>query len=175
MPSYQIFIFHPLCSYFCYSIPISPYYAICSHLYSLYTFSFNFLFPKWYSGNLYFAVLFMCYGFCQKFIQTITGTSTVDDLSVTSNASAGFLASFFSSLAICPTELVKCKLQAMHEVRKQEELLGRRMERVGPVKLTASIVRNEGLVGLFRGLVPTLAREMPGYFFFFGGYEGKND
>lgn len=31
-------------------------------------------------------------------------------------ASAGSLASIFSSMAICPTELVKCRLQAMHEM-----------------------------------------------------------
>jgi len=29
----------------------------------------------------------------------------------------------------------------------------------------------EGAQGLFRGLVPTFVREMPGYFVFFGGYE----
>ena len=32
-------------------------------------------------------------------------------------------------------------------------------------------MREEGFRGFFRGLVPTFAREMPGYFFFFGGYE----
>jgi solute carrier family 25 ornithine transporter 2/15 len=26
---------------------------------------------------------------------------------------------------------------------------------------------------MFRGLTATIAREMPGYFFFFGGYEGS--
>ena len=41
----------------------------------------------------------------------------------------------------------------------------------GPWTLTKQIVRNEGFRGLFRGLTPTFAREMPGYFFFFGGYE----
>jgi len=37
--------------------------------------------------------------------------------------------------------------------------------------LTRDILHEEGVVGLFRGLVPTFAREVPGYFFFFGGYE----
>ena len=41
----------------------------------------------------------------------------------------------------------------------------------GPWMLTRQILREEGIPGMFRGLVPTFAREMPGYFFFFGGYE----
>ena len=32
------------------------------------------------------------------------------------------------------------------------------------------IVREDGITGLFRGLTSTWAREVPGYFFFFGGY-----
>ncbi len=31
-------------------------------------------------------------------------------------ACSGSVASVFSSLALCPTELVKCRLQAMHEM-----------------------------------------------------------
>ena len=41
----------------------------------------------------------------------------------------------------------------------------------GPWLLTQQILHTEGAQGLFRGLVPTFAREMPGYFVFFGGYE----
>lgn len=118
------------------------------------------------------SVLFLCYGFCQKIMQRVTGVESTENLSIVSNATAGFLASFFSSLAICPTELIKCKLQAMHETKKQHEALGKKFETVGPFKLTAQIIKNEGPLGLFRGLVPTLVREMPGYFCFFGGYEG---
>jgi len=39
------------------------------------------------------------------------------------------------------------------------------------MQLTAQIIRQEGIQAMFRGLTPTLVREMPGYFFFFGGYE----
>ncbi|KAG8039781.1 hypothetical protein G9C98_000510 [Cotesia typhae] len=42
---------------------------------------------------------------------------------------------------------------------------------IGPWTLTKSIIRENGFLGLFRGLSSTIAREMPGYFFFFGGYE----
>lgn len=120
------------------------------------------------------SVLFLCYGFCQKFMQKVTNTEKIQDLSALSNATAGFLGAFFSSVAICPTELVKCKLQAMHEKNKQDLALGKKVERVGPMKLTAQIFRQEGLSGFFKGLFPTLVREMPGYFFFFGGYEGNS-
>lgn len=119
------------------------------------------------------SILFCCYGFCQKIMVLTTHGESIDQLSIVSNATAGFLASFFSSVAITPTELIKCKLQAMHEFRKQELLAGRHIEAVGPAKLTSQIFKQNGIFGLFRGLVPTLAREMPGYFFFFGGYEGK--
>lgn len=61
----------------------------------------------------------------------------------------------------------------MHEVHSQ--LAAKRMTEtkyIGAISLTQTIMQTEGFRGLFRGLVPTLAREMPGYFFFFGGYEG---
>lgn len=119
------------------------------------------------------SILFMCYGMCQKFMQRVTNTKSVDQLGALSNATAGFLAAFFSSIAITPTELVKCKLQAMHEKNKLDSAAGKKVQYLGPVKLTSLIVKEDGCVGLFRGLGPTLVREMPGYFFFFGGYEGN--
>lgn len=122
------------------------------------------------------SVLFLCYGFCQKIIVNATGAKSAEDLSIISNAWAGFLASFFSSVAITPTELIKCKLQAMREVNKQAAAKGATdIKYIGPMNLTENIFRSEGVKGLFRGLVPTLAREMPGYFFFFGGYEGTRE
>lgn len=42
-----------------------------------------------------------------------------EDLSTLANASAGFFAAFFSSFTLCPTELIKCRLQAMREVQMQ--------------------------------------------------------
>ncbi|CAH0560728.1 unnamed protein product [Brassicogethes aeneus] len=121
------------------------------------------------------SVLFLCYGFCQKIMQNLTGTAKIEDLSTVSNATAGFLASFFSSIAICPTELVKCKLQAMREISKQDKLAGVDTKMMGPLHLTSYILKTDGPQGLFKGLVPTLVREMPGYFFFFGGYEGTRE
>lgn len=41
----------------------------------------------------------------------------------------------------------------------------------GVLQVTMQIIRQDGFLGLFRGMTPTLVREVPGYFFFFGGYE----
>lgn len=65
------------------------------------------------------SVLFAAYGYCQKFVCNLTGVEKVEELSALSNASAGFLAAFFSSFTLCPTELIKCQLQARREVNVQ--------------------------------------------------------
>lgn len=37
--------------------------------------------------------------------------------------------------------------------------------------ISREIFKNEGILGLYKGFIPTVLREMPGYFCFFGGYE----
>ncbi|XP_069496155.1 mitochondrial ornithine transporter 1-like isoform X2 [Ambystoma mexicanum] len=114
------------------------------------------------------SVLFMCYGFCQQVVRTIGGLNKNVMLSDLQNAAAGSVASVFSSLVLCPTELVKCRLQAMHEM----QLSGKVAQGENTVwSVVKGIVRSEGLLGFYQGLSSTLFREMPGYFFFFGGYE----
>lgn len=116
------------------------------------------------------SVLFAGYGACQKLMMKVTNMQKVEDLSILSNATAGFLAAFFSSLVLCPTELVKCQLQAMRETQLKSAS-NELMNKIGPFQLTRNILKRDGVSGLFRGLTSTIAREMPGYFFFFGGYE----
>ena len=57
------------------------------------------------------AVLFMAYGCCQKVMLQFSHHHDVKDLSLLQNATAGGLAAFWSSLVLCPTELIKCRLQ----------------------------------------------------------------
>ncbi|XP_032677362.1 mitochondrial ornithine transporter 1 [Odontomachus brunneus] len=124
------------------------------------------------------SVLFAAYGGCQKAIAHLTGAQSVKELNSISNAWAGFFAAFFSSLTLCPTELIKCKLQAMKEVEETKaatNAMDKTRRRVGPWNLTRQILREQGVRGLFTGLSSTIAREMPGYFFFFGGYEGTRE
>ncbi|MCL4137722.1 UNVERIFIED_CONTAM: hypothetical protein GTU68_059904, partial [Idotea baltica] len=113
------------------------------------------------------SILFAAYGLCQRGVSFLADVDNVKDLSSFQNASSGFFAAFFSSLALCPTELIKCRLQAMHELAATE---GVRTKNT-PYKLTRHILKTEGVAGLYRGFSSTVSREMPGYFVFFGSYE----
>jgi solute carrier family 25 ornithine transporter 2/15 len=70
------------------------------------------------------AILFVAYGLCQKGISFVLGKKTTQELNILQNATAGSCASFFSSLALCPTELVKCRLQVMKELQTSGRLTG---------------------------------------------------
>ena len=114
------------------------------------------------------SILFAAYGACQKLVANATGVDKVENLNVFANGFSGFLAAFWSSLALCPTELVKCRLQAM---RESSIIAGKEPPRIAPYSLTRKILKEEGMPGMFRGLTATFTREMPGYFFFFFAYE----
>lgn len=114
------------------------------------------------------SILFAGYGACQKLVASSMGVAKVEDLSVFANGVSGFLAAFWSSLALCPTELVKCRLQAM---RESYFIKGEQPPKIGPYKVTKDILAKDGMPGMFRGLTATFTREMPGYFFFFFAYE----
>ncbi|CAK9804916.1 Mitochondrial ornithine transporter 1 [Anthophora quadrimaculata] len=117
------------------------------------------------------SVLFAAYGGCQKAISNVLGVEKVENLTSIQNAWAGFFAAFFSSLTLCPTELIKCKLQAIKEVQMEIKGPVTAVGEIGSWRLTSQIIKEHGVRGLFTGLSSTIAREMPGYFFFFGGYE----
>lgn len=108
------------------------------------------------------AVLFCAYGYCKKLVSSVTGRHD-SEMTVFDKATSGFFAAFFSSFALCPTELIKCKLQALKETNSKP---------ISATALTKSIIKNQGIRGMYNGLTSTIAREMPGYFAFFGGIEG---
>lgn len=115
------------------------------------------------------SVLFCALPPSQHLVACIRGKPT-EKLNNLEHAFSGSLAAFWSSLTLCPTELVKCKVQSMREMVELGQI-NLKLSDVGPWQVTKTIFREEGLMGFTRGLVPTFAREMPGYFFFFGGYE----
>ena len=57
------------------------------------------------------AVLFVFYAQCQRLVQWAAGTQDASDMTVLQRATAGSLASVFSSVAITPPDRIKCKLQ----------------------------------------------------------------
>ncbi|KAK1786394.1 hypothetical protein P4O66_018093 [Electrophorus voltai] len=115
------------------------------------------------------AVLFMSYGFCQDAVRFVLGSDNGSQLTTVQKALSGSVASMFSSLVVCPTELVKCRLQAMHELEKSGKVAS------GQKSTVWSVIRNvlkvNGPLGFYQGLTSTMVREFPGYFCFFGGYE----
>ncbi|XP_059091492.1 mitochondrial ornithine transporter 1-like isoform X1 [Tigriopus californicus] len=120
------------------------------------------------------SILFAAYGVCQKSVANLIGVRKVSDLSVTANGFSGSFAAFFASFALCPTELIKCRLQAMRESQEKtgsNAVGGAGKPKIGPFALTKQILKQDGIQGMFRGLAPTFMREMPGYFCFFFAYE----
>lgn len=109
------------------------------------------------------AVLFTAYGYCQKAVAFTVGHSSLKEMTPVENAISGSLASVFAALVLCPTELVKCKLQAQREMFPGI--------RSTPFSMCRDIYQAHGLRAFYTGMLATLCREMPGYFFFFGAYE----
>jgi len=70
------------------------------------------------------SVLFLFYGVCQKGVMNLSGHKSVKDLHPVHNAFAGSGAAFFAAFTLSPTELVKCRLQAMREMATQGKLEG---------------------------------------------------
>ncbi|XP_040569151.1 mitochondrial ornithine transporter 1 [Lepeophtheirus salmonis] len=111
------------------------------------------------------AVLFYAYGWCRECVlPNFFGVSS--NASPIWNAIAGSMASTFSSLVLCPTEMVKCRLQV------QRQLYANTKNSISAYEIIRSTWKNEGIAGFYKGLTATWARELPGYFALFLGYEG---
>ena len=41
-----------------------------------------------------------------------------------------------------------------------------------PFTIIKDVLKTDGIFGFYRGITSTVLREVPGYFFFFGAYEG---
>lgn len=113
------------------------------------------------------ALLFTVRGQMEALLRSAPGAPLSVDQQVICGAGAGVAVSFLA----CPTELIKCRLQA------QSALAASGTDTValkynGPMDVAKQVLRSEGGVrGLFKGLVPTLGREVPGNAAMFGVYE----
>jgi len=111
------------------------------------------------------AVLFTAYGYCQKMVASVTGKQDVASMNPVENALSGSCAAVFAATVLCPTELIKCQLQSQRELHK-----GKKVHST-PFSVCRQMYQTKGVKSFFVGMTPTLIREVPGYFFFFGGYE----
>lgn len=136
-------------------------------------------------------VLFAAYGPCQRLVAfaldlfggASAGNAVVDvekKLGPAGMATAGSLASLCSAFALCPTELIKVRLQAADLDRANCAAVsgttaGRPQNAAaGTLQVVARVWTTEGgLRGMYRGLGSTVAREMPGYYVFFLAYEAS--
>lgn len=112
------------------------------------------------------AVLFSVRGQMEALLRSEPGVPLTVGQQVVAGAGAGLSVSFLA----CPTELIKCRLQA------QSALAGAGTATVavkygGPMDVARHVISEAGVRGLFKGLVPTLGREVPGNAAMFGVYE----
>ncbi|KQJ97911.1 mitochondrial carnitine/acylcarnitine carrier-like protein isoform X2 [Brachypodium distachyon] len=132
------------------------------------------------------AVLFTVRGQMEAALRSSPGAPLTVAQQVAAGAGAGVAVSFLA----CPTELIKCRLQAQSSLPTPAPAPAAAAAPVagatatvsaaaaagpkygGPMDVARHVLRSEGGVrGLFKGLGPTLAREVPGNAVMFGVYE----
>ncbi|CAN1356904.1 Mitochondrial carnitine/acylcarnitine carrier-like protein [Linum perenne] len=113
------------------------------------------------------AVLFTVRGQFEALLRTQPGATLTIGQQVVCGAGAGLAVSFLA----CPTELIKCR-QPNYRLQAQSSTVVAAVKYGGPIDVAKQVLRSEGgLRGLFKGLVPTMAREVPGNAAMFGIYE----
>mmetsp|Transcript_53392 Transcript_53392/g.155658 ORF Transcript_53392/g.155658 Transcript_53392/m.155658 type:complete len:308 (-) Transcript_53392:278-1201(-) len=81
----------------------------------------------------------------------------------------GGFTGFFTSLAMCPFEVAKVKLQAASSDRRVGGT--KHQGRAGIYTCMRSVVKADGAAGLYRGLTGLWARDIPFNALFYGSYE----
>ncbi|XP_034572909.1 mitochondrial carnitine/acylcarnitine carrier-like protein isoform X2 [Setaria viridis] len=130
------------------------------------------------------AVLFTIRGQMEAVLRSEPGVPLTVGQQVVAGAGAGVAVSFLA----CPTELIKCRLQAQSALAAAAPAAAAAgaggaaaatvaapaaaVKYGGPMEVARHVLRSEGGTrGLFKGLFPTLAREVPGNAIMFGMYE----
>ncbi|KAF8689194.1 hypothetical protein HU200_041980 [Digitaria exilis] len=133
------------------------------------------------------AVLFTVRGQMEAVLRSDPGAPLSVAQQVVAGAGAGAGAGFAVSFLACPTELIKCRLQAQSVLATAAPApaaaaaaatvaaapaAAAAVKYGGPIDVAKHVLRSEGGTrGLFKGLFPTLAREVPGNAIMFGTYE----
>jgi len=112
------------------------------------------------------ALLFSVRGQMEALLRSEPGAPLTVKQQVVAGGGAGIAVSFLA----CPTELIKCRLQAQSSLAEAAAASGVALPK-GPIDVAKHVVRDAGARGLFKGLVPTMGREIPGNALMFGVYE----
>ncbi|KAK6154138.1 hypothetical protein DH2020_013777 [Rehmannia glutinosa] len=114
------------------------------------------------------AVLFTVRGQLEAFLRSEPGAPLTVSQQVVCGAGAGVAVSFLA----CPTELIKCRLQAQSALATSGPATVAAVKYGGPMDVARHVLRSQGGArGLFKGLIPTFTREVPGNAAMFGVYE----
>ena len=101
--------------------------------------------PAVYSSAAENACLFLFYG---RISSMIDSQERFELSPFARGAAAGACAAILNSLVLCPTELMKCRMQVGVRASVSE--------------LAVGILKSEGLRGFYQALAPTVLREVPG-------------
>lgn len=93
----------------------------------------------------------------------VAGDRSSSDLSFAQHAFIGGISGCFSATAICPAEVIKCRLQAARAGSPGSAPASAR-------SIVISLFKHEGPTALFSGLTPLLMRDVPFNTLFFGSY-----
>ncbi|KAL4421041.1 hypothetical protein ABPG77_007516 [Micractinium sp. CCAP 211/92] len=114
------------------------------------------------------AVVFQAYGAAARFLtdasQQEPAAAAAAALSLPQVFWAGCFAGGVQTAVIVPVDLLKIRLQLQTAVRGTPGY-------VGPLSLLGSILRTEGVAGLYRGTVITSIRDLPSHGVYFACYE----
>lgn len=122
------------------------------------------------------SIRYMTYGLCQDTVKAMLHVRSSESMNLFHNALAGGMTGFLSTLASCPIELVKCRMQGMLEINNRIKSssampVEQAMAIRGPGAVAVHVLRTEGLFGFYRGFSSNIARNTPGEMVFFATYE----
>eukprot|EP00930_Biecheleria_cincta_P031100 TRINITY_DN21578_c0_g1_i1.p1 TRINITY_DN21578_c0_g1~~TRINITY_DN21578_c0_g1_i1.p1 ORF type:complete len:325 (+),score=66.38 TRINITY_DN21578_c0_g1_i1:29-976(+) len=116
------------------------------------------------------ASLFVSYGYIKKALAVNEEAATLaNPVPFWKLLAAGAGSGFASTCVLTPVELIKCRLQA--QLNTPAAGSSAQVVYKGPVDCILRTVQAEGVAGLWRGNLSTLAREVPGNMAWFGVYE----
>ncbi|KAF8886507.1 mitochondrial carrier domain-containing protein [Infundibulicybe gibba] len=117
------------------------------------------------------ASLFLSYNEIQNFIRFVNHQSSSEKPSLPQLALAAAGAGAVTSFLLTPIELVKCKMQVQMLVAPPAIASAGRRHLLGPLSVLMSVIRTNGLRGLWLGHTGTLIRETGGTAAWFGTKE----